>query len=52
LNPAFIILAVVWAIIVWFLCGYLFKPIGRIVLDIVKGAMKAFFGTKGDDIDE
>lgn len=38
--PAFIMLIIIAAIILWFLCSFLYKPIGKIVGTIIRDAQE------------
>ena len=38
MNPAFIILVILGAIILWFLLSFVFMPLGRFVYKVVKDA--------------
>jgi F0F1-type ATP synthase membrane subunit b/b' len=43
MNPAFVILALIVLVLLWFLLAFAFKPIGKAISTIVKDALDAMF---------
>jgi len=39
MNPAIIVLIVIWLILLWLFLGHFFKPIGKIIIEIINGAL-------------
>lgn len=39
--PAFILLIIIGAIVLWFLCSFLYKPIGRLVGAIIRDVQES-----------
>lgn len=43
MNPALIILVGIGAMLLWLLCSFLYRPIGRVAKRLVNDAKKAMF---------
>ena len=57
--PAFTLLIIIVAIFLWLSCSFLYKPIGRVVRDIIEDTQEAIkdeedqdYGAKGENKDE
>lgn len=50
MNPTFVILVILLAIIIWFLLSFAFRPIGRIFYQIWKDAVDEI--NKNDESEE
>lgn len=50
MNPVFVFLVILAAVIVWFLCAFLFKPLGRFIYRIGKDAADNM--TEGNEVEE
>lgn len=49
MNPAFIILVIIFAILIWLLCAFLYVPIGRLFNKLFKDSHNAM--NSGGEID-
>lgn len=43
MNPAIIVLIVIWLILLWLFLGHFFKPIGKVIIEIINGAFNPMF---------
>ena len=46
MNPALLIIVGIGAILLWFLCAWLYKPIGSIIVRLFNDSKRAMFDEK------
>lgn len=52
MNSAIILILAAVLVLLWFALGRLFKPIGKIIIELFNGAFNPMFGYKHDSKEE
>ena len=45
MNPVLIMLVAIGAVLLWFMCAWLYKPIGSITTRLIDDSKRAMFGS-------